>query len=106
MKLPASISAYVAAANAFDAETAAAQFTPDAHVHDENNDHIGHDAILAWVAETSEKYHPQNEVLSVETRGDEIVTTSRISGDFPGSPAELHFAFTLRNGQIAKLNIG
>lgn len=106
MKLPAVISAYVAAANAFDPETAAAQFTADAHVHDENNDHIGREAIRAWVAETSEKFRPQNKVLSAESRGDEVVTTNRISGDFPGSPAELHFTFTLRDDLIAKLAIG
>jgi len=106
MKLPAPITAYVAAANAFDPEAAAAQFTPDAHVHDENNDHVGREAVRAWVEETSQKYRLQIEVLNAETRSDAVLATNRISGDFPGSPIELQFAFTLRDGQIARLNIG
>ena len=106
MNLPEPIPAYFAAANAFQAEVAAAHFTPDAHVHDENHDHVGREAVRAWIEDSSRKYRPQIEVLSADAQGDEVLVTNRISGDFPGSPIELKFAFTLRDGQIARLNIG
>lgn len=106
MKLPESIAAYFAAANAFDPSAAAAQFTADAHVHDENHDHHGRDAVQAWVADSSQKFRPQIENLSVESRDGDVIAVNRISGEFPGSPIELTFSFTLRDGQIARLNIG
>lgn len=106
MNLPESISAYLAAANAFDAEAAAAHFTVDAHVHDENHDHVGREAVRAWIEDTSRKFRPQTEVVSADVHDDEVTVRNRVSGDFPGSPVELNFAFTLRDGQIARLNIG
>lgn len=106
MNLPESISAYLAAANSFDADAAAAHFAVDAHVHDENHDHVGREAVRAWIEDTSRKFRPQTEVMSADVRGEEVLVTNRVSGDFPGSPAELKFVFTLRDGQIARLNIG
>ena len=32
--------------------------------------------------------------------------TALVSGTFPGSPAQLRFAFTLDGGEIARLDIG
>jgi hypothetical protein len=75
-------------------------------VHDENHDHVGRESVRAWIEDTSRIFRPQTEVLSADVFGDEVRVTNGVSGDFPGSPVELPFAFTLRDGQIARLNIG
>ena len=105
MNLPEPIPAYFAAANAFQAEAAAAHFTPDAHVHDENHDHVGREAVRAWIEDASHKYRPQIEVLSADTRGDEVMVTNRICGDFPGSPIEPRFTFAVSGDRIGSLEV-
>ena len=37
--------------------------------------------------------------------GDLTVITSRLTGDFPGSPVDLRFFFRLERGKIASLEI-
>jgi len=63
MKTPEIITRYFAAANRFDAASAAECFTSDARVHDEGHDHVGQDAVRAWIAATSKKYQPKSEVI-------------------------------------------
>lgn len=106
MKTPEIITRYIDAANRLDADAAALCFTADAHVHDENHDHRGQDAVRAWVRQTSEQYRPRTEVLTTEAHGDSVRLTVRASGTFPGSPIELDYAVTLRDGKISTLTIG
>jgi hypothetical protein len=103
--LPQVVLNYIVAANAGNVDEAAACFAEDALVHDENRDHQGFDAVREWIAETTESSKPHNEVLSATTDGDTHHVTSRISGDFPGSPVELELEFTLANGKISRLVI-
>jgi len=105
MKIPQAISAYIEAANSGDGATAAACFSEDALVHDENADHRGRQAIRQWVEETAGKYHFQLEPLAARESGGQIVVTCRVSGEFPGSPVDLDFAFTLVDDAIASLHI-
>jgi hypothetical protein len=104
--IPDAVTRYFEAANRFDADAAAACFATDAMVRDEGQTHVGTSAIRDWVAHTSEKYRPQVSVLGARGEGDQTAVTVRVAGDFPGSPAELGFAFVLRGGRIGELTIG
>ena len=99
------IANYIAAANIQDIEAVTACFTEDAVVHDEKQDRQGSAAIRKWAEEASAKYRPIVEVLGVMRTGDTTVLAGRVSGDFPNSPLELRYAFTLNGGKIARLEI-
>jgi len=105
MKSPEIVTRYFAAANRFDAAGAAECFTADARVHDEGHEHVGQDAVRAWVTETSKKYQPKSEVIRAKVSGAKVALAVRISGKFPGSPIELGYDITLRDGKISTLNI-
>jgi ketosteroid isomerase-like protein len=103
MELPTAIAAYIAASNAHDA--AAACFADDAVVWDEGRERQGNAAIRGWMEEVSEKYRPAVEVIDVAETDDKTIVTGRVSGNFPGSPVELRYAFTLAGEKIARLEI-
>ena len=104
--IPDAVTRYFEAANRFDADAAAACFATDATVRDEGQTHVGTSSIRNWVAHTTEKYQPQTSVIGAREEGDKTAVTARVTGQFPGSPAELGFAFVLRGGRIAELTIG
>lgn len=105
--LPGKLAAYFAAQNAHDIDAIVACFTPDARVHDENEDIVGTAAIRAWKVETGTKYKVSVEPLECRTEDDLSVVVARVSGNFPGSPAELTYRFGLADdGRIAALEIG
>ena len=104
LALPLLIATYFAA-DTSDADTVARCFHEDAVVVDEHRAHRGPAAIARWKAETTAKYHYTCEPVSQETFGHETVVTTRVSGEFPGSPAMLHFRFTLEKDAIARLEI-
>jgi ketosteroid isomerase-like protein len=105
MELPAAIAGYVASANAHDAAACARYFTEDAIVHDEGHERHGIAAIREWKEEVSRKYRPIISALDVARANEKIIMTARVAGDFQGSPIDLHFAFTLRENKIARLEI-
>ena len=105
LELPSPIAAYWSAANTAKIDEAAACFAADAVVHDESRLHEGPTAIRGWIEETTRQYQPFVEALAVEEKDGRHLVTARVTGTFPGSPVELHFAFTLRNGQIVRLEI-
>lgn len=102
---PEIITRYFNAANAGLIDDASDCFSPDAVVEDEGGVHIGSGAVRAWIHETTEKYQPQVEVLRSEQTGRSVAVTGRVSGDFPGSPVELDYQFTLGDETISKLSI-
>lgn len=104
-KLPAAITGYIAAANAGDSDAVVACFTKDAIVKDEGQERRGISAIVAWKEEVTLKYKPVTRVIRAEViNGMHVVTTS-VSGNFPGSPVELKYAFTMDGDKIARLHI-
>jgi ketosteroid isomerase-like protein len=105
LELPKSIVDYLAASNARDANAVAHCFTDDAVVRDESRDRRGIDEILAWKAWTEEKYAPIVEALDVAQSGERTIVTCKVSGTFPGSPINLKYGFTLKDGKIARLEI-
>ena len=80
-------------------------FAEDAVVHDEGGIYRGRAAIQQWLEETTRKYNFTSQPLAVERAGEKWVVSSRVSGDFPGSPVELQYAFGLTGDQIAELEI-
>ena len=53
----------------------------------------------------SKKYRPTVEVIDVAETDDRTIVTGRVSGNFPGSPINLRYAFTLAGDKIARLEI-
>jgi ketosteroid isomerase-like protein len=102
--LPGPIAAYFAA-DATGAEAVAQCFTDGAVVIDERQEHRGRAAIGRWKAEASAKFRYTVERLGVHVSGDQTTVTGRVAGDFPGSPVELQYRFTLEGDKIARLEI-
>ena len=103
--LPAPVAGYLAAERAKDAAALASCFAEDAVVHDEGKDHRGVDAIRSWKAEADAKYDFVVEPLDAARDGATVKLRARVSGDFPGSPVELDFNFTLAGDKIAALDV-
>ena len=104
LKLPEPIAAYFNA-DKRDGEAVARCFTTRAIVKDEGQTHFGLAAIKAWKTEAAAKYSYTSEPFAVAEKEGRYVVTSRLTGDFPGSPVDVHFAFRLERGKIASLEI-
>jgi len=102
--LPAPVAAYFAA-DTTGAEAVAHCFADDAVVIDEQQEHRGRTAIARWKAEASAKFRYTVERLGVHVSGDQTTVTGRVTGEFPGSPVELQYRFTLEGDKIARLEI-
>jgi hypothetical protein len=106
LTLSQSLNRYFAAQNAHDAEGMVSCFAPDAQVRDEGRDYSGRDEILQWKKDTIAKYGISIEPLSQTEDGDTTTIVARVAGNFPGSPADLSYAFDLRDdGLIQTLRI-
>jgi exopolysaccharide biosynthesis predicted pyruvyltransferase EpsI len=103
--LPKPIALYILAVNRGDSEALAECFAGDAVVRDENETREGLAAIKRWVAETKEKYQHTMEPLASVLKDGRTIVTNRLSGNFPGSPIELEFVFTLHGDKITSLEI-
>ncbi len=104
LNLPEPIAAYFDT-DKRDAEAVARCFTKQAVVKDEGQTHTGVAAIKAWKSAASAKYTYTSEPFAVDQKDGGYVVTSRLTGNFPGSPLNLRFAFRLERGKIASLEI-
>jgi hypothetical protein len=104
LNLPEPIAAYFDA-DTRDAEAVARCFTKQAVVKDEGQTHTGVAAIKAWKSAASAKYTYTSEPFAVDQKDGGYVVTSRLTGNFPGSPVNLRFAFRVECGKIASLEI-
>ena len=102
--LPPPIAAYFAA-DSSDANAVARYFSESAVVIDEGREHRGRTAITRWKTEATAKYHYSSEPLAVDVSGSDVIVTARVAGDFPGSPVDLQYRFTLADAAIARLEI-
>jgi ketosteroid isomerase-like protein len=106
MQLSPPILTYFEAERRHDADVLATAFAEDAVVRDEGAEHAGPAAIRAWWRAAKAKYRHVAEPLDAAEADGRTVVRARVSGDFPGSPATLTFAFTLAGERIARLEIG
>ena len=104
LNLPEPIAAYFDA-DKRDGEAVARCFTKQAVVKDEGQTHSGLAAIKAWKTAASAKYSYTSEPFAVEQKDGQYIVTSRLTGNFPGSPVDLRFVFRLERGKIASLEI-
>lgn len=103
--LPKPVALYVAAENSGDVNLFDQCFAENAVVRDENETHAGLAAIKKWKAETKKKYQHTVDPLRVVEKSGKVVVTNRLTGNFPGSPIELDFVFTLMDDKIVSLEI-
>ena len=102
LNLPEPIAAYFAADKG---EAIARCFTENGVVTDEGHTYRGRSAIQQWKADASAKYDYISEPFACEKRDGKTIVTSRLTGNFPGSPVNLRFVFKLEGEQIAVLEI-
>ena len=102
--LPKPIAAYLAA-DGGDGEAFSRCFAEDAVVRDEGQTYKGLAAIKRWKAESKKKYQYTIEPLASARKGDKTIVTNRLTGNFPGSPIDLEFVFTLDGDKIVSLEI-
>ena len=74
-------------------------------MHDERRDYRGLDAIKSWQREAEGKYRYVVEPLDASVSENIVTLRARLTGDFPGSPVELDYTFTLANDKITSLEI-
>ena len=99
------VATYLAAEKAKDSKKIGDCFSADAVVRDEGREHRGTAQIQAWHREANAKYRYVVEPLEASVSGQATVVRARVTGDFPGSPTELRFNFTISDGRIAALEV-
>lgn len=104
LNLPQPVAAYFTA-DSGDGEAVSQCFTENAIVKDEGQTHEGRAAIQEWKKNASAKYQYTCEPFACEDKDGRTVVTSHLVGNFPGSPVDLRFFFTLEGGLIASLDI-
>lgn len=104
LDLPKPIAAYFSADMA-DSAAVAQCFTDNAVVKDEGHTYTGLSAIRQWKSESSKKYTYTSEPFAFEVKDGSTIVTSRVTGNFPGSPIDLRYFFGLEDDRIASLEI-
>lgn len=103
-ELPPAIAAFFQAHNTGQTEDFQELFTDDALVSDEAHEYRGA-AIKEWIEGAIAKYKPIADVTDITEVDTQTIATAQVSGNFPGSPTQLRYNFTLKNGRIAALVI-
>jgi hypothetical protein len=104
LDLPTLVANYFSA-DTSDSEAVAQCFTENAVVKDEGHTFKGRAAIRQWKVDASAKYQYTIEPFVCERRDGQVIVTSRLTGNFPGSPVNLRFFFRLEGDQIESLEI-
>ena len=103
--LPPSLKSNIDAVNRHDVDAMLLAVSKTATVRDEGKTYAGHADIRAWKEETTRKYRVTVEVSDVARTGDTFKIAMLVSGNFPGSPATLHYVFTLGGDLIVGLEV-
>lgn len=104
LNLPEPIAAYFKA-DTQDGRAVARCFICDGVVLDEGRAHSGQAAIEAWKSDASTRFTYTTQPRKLVRDGCLYIVTGHVSGDFPGSPVDLRYLFTLERGKIATLEI-
>src|SRR6202521_4384810 len=104
MKLAEPLAAYFAGHKNHDVDAMIGPFAEGAIVKDEGHERRGLPAIRKWMEEANAKSSIITIINVAETAATTTVT-GRVSGNFPSSPVELRFIFTLGQGKITRLEI-
>jgi len=96
------IERYFALAETSDIEAFLAQFSGDAVVSDDGHRRVGTNALREWRTTVPQVTYRLRHVEPTRGGGRAV---AEIAGDFPGSPVDLAFAFTLDGAMIRELTI-
>ena len=88
-----------------DGQAVSECFIENAIVKDEGHAYKGRAAIKKWKVDSSAKYQYTSEPIACEHKDGKFVVTSRLTGNFPGSPVDLRYFFGLKGEKIASLEI-
>ena len=105
MNLPSPIQTYFEADQHHDGEAFIGAFARDAVVIDEGRTYTGHQAIEAWWRAAKAEFEYVVEPFEIDEKGDVTEVHGKVTGEFPGSPAKLTYAFRLDGDQISRLEI-
>jgi SnoaL-like domain len=100
--IPVTLSRYFDAQNAHDVDSMLTAFAPDAEVRDEGQTYVGRAAIRDWKLATSAKYRITARPLRSQRDGQVLTAAVQVSGNFPGSPAELTYDFLLDESELIR----
>jgi hypothetical protein len=103
--LPEPIAAYLQAKRDYDTDALLATLAADAVITDEGVEYRGPEAIRAWNERASKAAQATYYARDVTDKGDEIVVTVEVAGNFPNSPVTLQFHATLRGNKIASMTM-
>jgi ketosteroid isomerase-like protein len=108
-EMPAVITEYLRAVNAFDIEAIVATFADDAYVNDNRREIRGKDAIRRFMAKEFVGDSVTMEVREVVTHYGDIIVRARFDGTYDKTnlPDELVMSsyFSIRDGEIVSLMI-
>jgi hypothetical protein len=104
LNLPEPINSYFTADRG-DSEAVAQCFTDNAIVKDEGQTYNGLDAIKQWKKDSSTKYTYTSVPFACEKKDDMTIVSSRVTGNFPGSPVDLRYFFVLDGNKISHLEV-
>lgn len=105
IELPQIIARYFTADAQRGSDAVLECFAHDAVVRDEGKTYTGIGEIRAWKEGAASAFSYTVEPFEIGTDGDRTVVTSRLVGNFPGSPVDLRYLFVLSDGKIAALEI-
>jgi hypothetical protein len=103
--LPPIVRRFLSASNRQNPTLAAACFSPEATVRDEDRDYEGREAIHQWIAATSRRFQPTFIPLRSFASDDVVRVQMAVSGQFPGSPVTLDYELRVQHGKISALTI-
>jgi ketosteroid isomerase-like protein len=105
MNLSKVVASLVEAQNNHDSIAYVNCFSETAVVFDEGKTHRGKREIQQWIEHSDQQYRTVLKPMSYEENVSGNILQAEASGNFPGSPAVLHFHFDLQNGLINSLKI-
>lgn len=105
-ELPQVVRTYLTAHDSGEHATVLDTFTPDATVTDEGHDHTGREQIEAWLNGPASEFTYSTEFTEATATGPgRVDVLQRLTGDFPGGVADLHYRFTMQGALISRLVI-
>jgi ketosteroid isomerase-like protein len=102
--VPATISTLLRALEERDLPAVHAVFTPDVAIHDEGEVVRGPAGVARWATRVF-GYAPTFTVDDVSDDPGATVVTTKVTGDFPGSPLVFRWHLAFAGEQIASLRI-
>lgn len=105
-QLPTAVRTYLAAHPARDFEAMSSVLTDRTVIVDEDQEHVGREAIRAWLGRAANQYEVTEEYRSqTQVSASEWVVVNHLEGSFPGGVVDLRFRFTVDGGTLTRLVI-